>query len=40
MKLEIIFSEFGKNRQNNNNLEFSEVGRLDPTYSSIKQYFP
>jgi len=40
MNLEIIFAEFGKNRQNNNNLEFPEMGRLDPTYSSIKQYFP
>ena len=40
MNLEIIFAEFGENRQNNNNLEFPEMGILDPTYSSIKQYFP
>ena len=38
MELEIIFAEFGKSRQNNNNLKFSEMGRLDPTYSSAKQY--
>jgi len=38
MKVEIIFAEFGP-RKNNNNLEFN-MSRLDPTYSSVKQYFP
>ena len=40
MKLEIIFAEFGSNRNNNNNLKFNGMGRLDPTYLSVKQYFP
>ena len=40
MELEIIFAEFGSNRNNNNKLEFGEMGRLDPTYLSVKQYFP
>ena len=40
MSIEIVFSEFGRSRQNNNKLTFSEIGRLDPTYSSVKQYFP
>ena len=40
MKLEIIFAEFGSNRNNNNNLKFGGMGRLDPTYLSVKQYFP
>ena len=40
MELEIIFAEFGSNRNNNNNLKFKGMGRLDPTYLSVKQYFP
>ena len=38
MNIEIIFAEFGR-RQNNNKIDF-KMPRLDPTYSSIKRYFP
>jgi|TARA_E500000318_G_scaffold109958_1_gene124192 hypothetical protein len=40
MELEIIFAEFGSNRNNNNNLKFGGMGRLDPTYLSVKEQFP
>jgi len=39
MSLEIIFAEFGS-RSNSNQPTFNERHRLDPTYSSIKKYFP
>ena len=39
MSLEIIFAEFGS-RSNSNQPTFNERFRLDPTYSSIKKYFP
>jgi hypothetical protein len=39
MELEIIFSEFGKRSQSNQRW-VSDMPRLDPTYSSVKKYFP
>ena len=39
MNLEIIFAEFGS-RSNSNQPTFDKKFRLDPTYSSVKQYFP
>ena len=39
MSLEIIFSEFGPREQANQQW-VNSFPRLDPTYSSIKQYFP
>ena len=39
MSLEIIFAEFGS-RSNSNQPAFNDGLRLDPTYSSIKKYFP
>ena len=38
MNLEIIFAEFGS--RSNSNQNFSEKYRLDPTYTSVKNYFP
>ena len=39
MNIEIIFSEFG-NRSTCNQRWVSDISRLEPTYSSVKQYFP
>lgn len=39
MNIEFIFAEFGP-REHANQQWQSKVPRLDPTYSSIKQYFP
>ena len=39
MSLEIIFAEFGP-RSNSNQPTFSAEFRLDPTYASVKKYFP
>ena len=39
MSLELIFSEFGPREQANQQW-VSDFSRLDPTYSSVKQYFP
>jgi len=39
MNLEIIFAEFG-DRSKANQKWNSDIGRLDPTYSQIKKYFP
>ena len=39
MNLEIIFAEFGS-RSNSNQPTFDKKFRLDPTYSSVKEYFP
>ena len=39
MSLEIIFAEFG-DRSKANQKWNSNIGRLDPTYSQIKKYFP
>jgi len=39
MSLEIIFAEFG-DRSSANQKWVSDIGRLDPTYSQIKEYFP
>ena len=39
MNLEIIFAEFG-DRSTANQKWVGDIGRLDPSYSQIKQYFP
>ena len=39
MKLEFIFSEFGPRTQANQQW-INPIPRLDPTYSSVKTYFP
>ena len=39
MSLEIIFSEFG-DRSAANQKWVGDIGRLDPTYSQVKKYFP
>ena len=39
-ELEIIFSEFGLRKDANQPAAFNDLHRLDPTYSSVKQYFP
>ena len=39
MNVEIIFAEFGGRGAANQKWE-SDIGRLDPTYSSVKEYFP
>lgn len=39
MDIEIIFAEFGP-RSNANQNWVNSMGRLDPTYSTVKQYFP
>lgn len=39
MSIEFIFAEFGPRQQANQQWE-SSIPRLDPTYSSIKRYFP
>ena len=39
MNLGIIFAEFG-DRSKANQKWNSDIGRLDPTYSQIKKYFP
>lgn len=40
MNIEFIFSEFGSRSTANQPDSFTDEFRLDPTYSSIKQYFP
>lgn len=39
MNIEFIFAEFGPREQANQRWQ-TNISRLDPTYSSIKQYFP
>ena len=39
MNIEFIFSEFG-DRSVSNQKWVGNIGRLDPTYSSVKEYFP
>ena len=39
MSLEIIFAEFG-DRSAANQKWVGDIGRLDPTYSQVKKYFP
>ena len=39
MNIEIIFAEFG-DRTISNQKWVRNIGRLDPTYSQVKQYFP
>ena len=39
MTLEFVFSEFGSRDQANQRWK-NPLPRLDPTYSSVKQYFP
>ena len=39
MNVEIIFAEFG-GRGAANQKWVSDIGRLDPTYSRVKKYFP
>lgn len=39
MNIEIIFSEFGPRNQANQRWK-TPIPRLDPTYSSVKKYFP
>jgi len=39
MNLEIIFAEFG-DRSTSNQKWVNDIGRLNPTYSSVKKYFP
>ena len=39
MKIEFIFSEFGPRSQANQQW-VNSIPRLDPTYSSVKTYFP
>ena len=40
MNIEFIFSEFGSRSTANQPGSFTDKFRLDPTYSSIKQFFP
>ena len=40
MKVEFIFSEFGLRTTANQPGGFTDEFRLDPTYSSVKQFFP
>mgnify|MGYP001589701854 FL=1 len=40
MSIEFIFSEFGSRSNANQPDSFTDEFRLDPTYSSVKQYFP
>ena len=40
MNIEFIFSEFGLRSKANQPGSFTDEHRLDPTYSSVKQYFP
>ena len=39
MSLDIIFAEFGSRDKANQKWE-NPIGRLDPTYQSVKAYFP
>jgi len=39
MNIEFIFAEFGDRSTSNQNW-VNDIGRLDPTYSSVKKYFP
>ena len=39
MSLDIIFAEFGSREKANQKWE-NPIGRLDPTYQSVKAYFP
>ena len=40
MNLEFVFSEFGSRSTANQPGSFTDEYRLDPTYSSIKKFFP
>jgi len=40
MNLEFIFAEFGKRSTANQPTSFTDEHRLDPTYSSVKRFFP
>ena len=40
MNIEFIFSEFGSRSTANQPDSFTDEFRLDPTYSSVKRYFP
>ena len=40
MNTEFIFSEFGSRSTANQPNTFTDEHRLDPTYSSVKKYFP
>ena len=40
MNIEFIFSEFGSRSTANQPGSFTDEFRLDPTYSSVKKYFP
>jgi hypothetical protein len=40
MNIEFIFSEFGIRSNANQPENFTDVYRLDPTYSSVKKFFP
>jgi len=39
VNIEFIFAEFG-DRSVSNQKWVGDIGRLDPTYSSVKKYFP
>lgn len=40
ISMEFIFTEFGKNRVNAGGTEFNNEERIDPTFTSLKKYFP
>ena len=40
MNIEFIFSEFGSRSAANQPESFTDEYRLDPTYSSVKKFFP
>ncbi len=40
VSVEFCFAEFGKNRVNAGGGSFSDSNRLNPTYDSLKKYFP
>ena len=40
MDVEFIFSEFGSRSTANQPGSFTDEFRLDPTYSSVKKFFP
>ena len=40
MNVEFIFSEFGSRSTANQPDSFTDEHRLDPTYSSVKEFFP
>lgn len=40
ISMEFMFTEFGRNRINAGGAEFNAEERIDPTYTSLKKYFP